>query len=265
MQVGDDFDDAFLEPLTRLTQLEELKLDLEGKRASRKRTVAPKFSPSSLAAVLASSWLRTLELSGNNLDKSTNVHPPAGLKSIWIKGGDLDADEIAWTGSVVELETLKITSAKLTDDALEYAGRLSELHTLDLSSTKGFGDKGLGYLVSLSKLRNLHFWNPDITDVGAKTLSKMISLVNLTLRSASVTDTGVRWLFVLSNLTSLDLTNAESITHNMLQDLLSFHALASVTLTNAPKITCKSVRKLRERISELDTELVIVRTVQGRD
>jgi internalin A len=170
----DEYGDAAIEQVGWLTQLEELRIELDvGGEEGRAHMEGP-----ANAAVLGFGRITVAEAGLAHLD---------GLKN---------------------LSVLSLTGHPVTDAGLAHLKGLTKLTKLDLSETQ-VSDAGLEHLKGLTNLTELDLRSTRVSDAGLVHLMGLTKLSVLGLEETRVTDAGLAHLKGLTNLSKLDVLNTK--------------------------------------------------------
>jgi hypothetical protein len=130
-----------------------------------------------------------------------------GLRSLDIRGVDLDDESVAFLQQAENLESLTIWYGnKLTDQIWDYLAAHPKLKTIKLHNAKALAGKTVDKLANERELRTLELMNTAAGDESAAAIAKLVQLDTLSLQKSKVTDAALPVLAKLPNLTALDLT-----------------------------------------------------------
>ena len=240
--------DAALERIGKLTALRHLESYVQS------------ASEIGWACIANLNSLETLRIHGSGVDDTAMSHIGhlAALKSLSVQNSRVTDEGLTQITNLPNLETLSLYSSSFTADGLRSLAKLKRLKWLSLGGITDMGTAGLdslalspsieimnlsngfrlatitedqvGRLSALPKLRFLQLSSIEVTDHGAKLLSKFPALAELSMDGshARLTDEGLHHLAQLTRLTNLstggsftkhgldDLTHAQSLDHVIL-------------------------------------------------
>ena len=221
--------DAGLEPLTGLTQLQQLNLEY-----------------TQITDVGLEHLKHLTQLQGLNLGCNYEITDD-GLEHLkdltQLQQLNLERTQITDVGlehlkKLTQLQQLNLERIPITDAGLAHLKELTKLQNLNLSSNRRITDVGLEHLVSLTKLQQLNLADTGITNAGLAHLARLTKLEQLNLDCTSITDAGLTQLKPLTELRTLMFANrwitGESLAHlitpsilTILRRLLKLVSLAS--------------------------------------
>lgn len=224
----------FLEPLGKLTQLEELSFEmnvnlgddalkeLEPLKNLRKLSVFnSRFTEKGVMSFVALPKLEVLDLGQTSINDK-------GLETL---------------GGCTKLKELNLSYAPISDAGVQHLSRLTMLERLGLACTANVGDKSLEALKSLTNIKSLELHHCKVTDVGMKVLKNFPNLESINLWGAKVSDSGLAHMSGLKNMQSFA-CNSNGITDEGLKTIATFSELRILELEEC-KITSNGLNALK--------------------
>ena len=203
LRLDEEVDDAGLEHLAQLVNLESLDIGRTGK-----------IRGPGLAHLAGLPRLTELDLSDGLPDAAAaRLAPLKGLKKLSLDRTGLGDAGIAALKGMTKLKELSLDQTKVTDAGMAALKGMVELERLSLGNVAVRGP-GLAALKGMTKLRSLSFVAVaqtvpgPLTDAGLAHLKGLPSLEFLVLDETSVTDAGMASLRNLKPLKHLSLRNA---------------------------------------------------------
>ncbi len=192
--------DESLQPLTRFTRLEELRLgrtEITGRVFDHFPSLhelrvlvldETAFDDDGMAKLEGSVWLQRLDLSftqvtGNGLRA---LHNMTALRELSLYGTRLNDADLSLLERTPDLRNLNLGLTGITNQGARHISQLHHMEVLHLGGT-GVTDAVLEALAELPRLRELVLWETAITSAGASRLQGFRSLRYLDLDKTAVT------------------------------------------------------------------------------
>lgn len=158
--------------------------------------------------------------------------------------------------SLPNLKKLWLGGPSLTDEGLAGISQLHGLEDLYLGNVPSISASGIGVLGSLSNLKKLSIWAPELELVGADVapLSRLDSLRSIMLVGGiTLDDAGATQISRLDQLRQIDIPT-EHLTEQGILDLVQLPDLRALNLSNA-SVTQRTIEPLTQHDQLLDLNL----------
>ena len=183
-------DDATVEPLQRLRNLEVLELE-GGKRVTEAGGVECRLTDQGLSYLQNLTKLKRLSLSGTRVTDKGLIHlrKMTDLRELDLIGTSVRGSGLAQLEHL-SLERIDLSSLVLDSMALVHVSRLRTLTHLRLANTN-ITDAQLHYLYELPHLESLDLAGTNVTDQGVESFVKHNALKYLNLHGTQVSSVAV--------------------------------------------------------------------------
>jgi Leucine-rich repeat (LRR) protein len=220
-----DMEDAWLEPIARLTKLRQL--DLSG---SRLHLAGSAITDSGIMSVAKLSSLERLSLDYSMISDRglKQLHQLTRLSTLDLRGAKISGAGLRDLIGL-PLKVLHLEGSQVTDEGLESLGFFSELRLLDLCDT-AVGDAGILHIASCRKIENLFLASTKVTDQGLQSIADLANLQLLNLDLTPVRGPGLSALAKLTQIETLSFFGT-LLTDEGLSHLKHLSSLRSLSLT----------------------------------
>jgi internalin A len=187
-----DWSDAALAPLSRMTELRSLSLVGNGITDAQLRNLLPLPQLTDLS-------LTTTNVTDDGLRRLPEVMPR--LWQLQLSRSPIHGEGLADLGRCQQLSHL-VVICPISDDSIAEIGKLQQLTTLHVDAP--LTDRGLERIATIPNLVRLHVHGQNFTDAGARSLERLKSLTWLSVSATKGKFTDARPFTSLTGLTYLD-------------------------------------------------------------
>lgn len=137
------------------------------------------------------------------------------------------------------LRKLSIHHCRIDDGSINAIIKIPKLRWLQLKACKGFRDKSLKYISSMTQLQKITLsHNRDVTNNGMVYFSKLTNLVELDLKYTDLNDSVLeKFCTCLKNLKTLDISECQNITDSGLYNLPRLKMLRNLNISGCTQVT----------------------------
>ncbi len=152
------------------------------------------------------------------------------LEWLWLDGGEITGEWIAYLGTVSTLRYLIVPKADIGDADLVHLSRLTNLEELVLTGCSRVTNDGLVHLSSLKKMTLLSLSGTGVEDAGMEHIQELDALRWLVLTGSNISDEGLAYL---KNCRSLEILGIDftGVTDAGLAHLAGMESLAELDLS----------------------------------